>query len=659
MTTTVRAKRPKAPPQKKATPRNTKSAKRATRLIDAAKSPAVGKLSQDNQPDVSHFNRDVLTFRKSKNTIAARRKEIDWPIDKLNVHPLNRDRDQEHVQRLTELIGQDGQRDAIECRVCPSHWAERQDVFCIPEGHLQILRGAHRWAACQAIGNDMVRVVIFADVDDVEALNILARSDDQKDWTLLDKARLAHAMLDDGMTQTDVAAQFGVDKGTVSHWVALGKLPKYWQEVTTKGIKFKKGWHKNAEDATFVMPTSWLRPLEPFADCEPALRIVFDQMVELFDEGEYRELETKQDFADHVKWCLREGLRPVDAKDKPWSRWIGGGQKKWGRLFPLDDDVEKKLGIVEVKIEGKTVRRATNVTLWNELQKPYDEKFRAGKIDSAGRAIKADTTKKGPPKDANGKPKKETAAQKKAREKREAEADRERRENADRVLEQRLAKWRQRVLRQQIAKRLKPGDWLAGLLFPIVTNLFQNDYRSWSKNVTVYAAGNVKGFDGWDSMTWLRYLLKGVNVDDDPVTDVEQLQCRSVQLLLWPVADKELEGLIDTDVPPMASDLCEIEAGVVEWAAWHAETGDILGQYWVASQKKGSHEHKLLEQALDSHTNDQLSDAAGKLLGKRIHNAAWRNAKRKGDRIETLLRLHVESRLAKPSSWLRAVKKAK
>lgn len=618
-----------------------------------------------------------------------------YPIDKIRVHPLNRELDPAHVRRVQSLLAADGQRDAIECRLTPAWWSLRVDEYVIPEGHVQVLRGAHRLEAARRLDWSTIEIVLRSPVDDVEAERILARSDDQKGWTIAEKGRLAKAMQDRGESLAEIAKQFGItDKGAVSHWIGLAALPECWQRVVDPGVLC--GPEVGEVEGRLVrLLASWLRPLEKYP---PEITTRLYEIFVREESGEYFDREwsiNSQTFAESVAEAVLE-LAPMDHRpfghfDQHRGHW--GESVSYGRLFTLTPEIEEQLQVVEVPAPtvpsagqrapktGSTIRVATNVELYEQLNSPLVEQLKQGKINPDGspyeKGTKADTPGK---KSKPTTPAKETPAQKAAREAREAKEAEARKREADKKLRHAIAAWRVRFLRCLIAGVCKPGDWRVRWLKDyLIAHARVSLYRPQIPADAVLAAAiAIQGARGGGKVTMpkrttprrsasvagqLARLLAAYQDDrEDEVTASFELEVTQLRLILWPQWDQPLpvspstvagRGLVPVDVRPSSSSkgkrsqdvpqLYVIAAEDVELAA--KTFGVSVADGWRRGVQPGTQERLLVEQFLRLHNRQQLARLAKEVLEGRRNGGTCeadrvRSARTWGEAIEQMLAAH-------------------
>lgn len=614
------------------------------------------------------------------------RLRLAWPVDKCSLHPLNREVDGEHVIRVGELLDREGQRDPIECRVPPNWWYHRADEWAVPVGHVQVLRGAHRLQAARDGGWTKIDVVIRGDVDDEDAERILARSDDQRAWSLVDKGRLARAMQGRGLTLHEIAKEFGVgDKGTVSHWIGLSQLPECWQRLVEPGVR-RQPAEGEKQGELIQVPASWLRCLEslPAKVCEVVYAAFAAEEVASSYPADW--VLSRDNFTDSVEECIAE-LGPIDRDDKPLSVWVSsakpyGKSVKYGRLFELTAELEEQLDLVELTIPArngkpaKTVRRATNVSLYDELQEPLVEQLKQGKIDAAGRRVTTDAAGK-PTKPAKKTPELETPKQRSQRLIIEKRVAAEKRREADKRLATAVDAWRLRWTRLQIAQAIQVGDWrnppllwwLAATaretkgtyhadpcpLDDLIDAALQIQRARHPGRTAPRSPAKTKGILRHDRRP--RFAAIAASLQDereDEVTAGWEVQVLLIRLILWPQCDDvpipgRVAGPGETPVdwrPMKLTDrkklqpveLLAVPAADVEDRAkdWHVLHRDG----WLRATREGTQERCLLRQFFELHTREQLGRLAEKIAFGAARRASVTKARTAPEAVDCFLGLH-------------------
>lgn len=603
-----------------------------------------------------------------------------WPVEKLRRHPKNRDLDEAHVEATRERLRTDGQLNAIECRCVPEHWHHRDDEWVVPDGHLQILRGAHRTEAARLESWNEVDVVLRSPVDDREALQVLARSDDQKQWTLIEKGHLALAMRETGDTLPEIAAFFGVkDKATVSHWIGIAeRVPACWHEVVAPGVRRPKSGDLVQIEA------SWLRCLEKYP---PELAVA---VFGVFEREELKKPEpgewtiSAKLFAECVESTVDE-CGPIDHRPRREycpNRGQWGEQVSYGRLFALTPEIEAELGIVEIpapknpRARGggkrpKTVRVATNVELFERLNRPLVKQLKAGKLEPDGSKPKPKpkpgekrARKKKPAKPAN-----ETKRQREAREAREAKEAAARKRKADKKLGDALRSWRLRFVRclcaRALAEQVDVGDFrIVPALWHLAGDAHsaRNAWRSDPVSVADYrdaaiAIQEAKHHPAKSPASkparkprtrarvlpvqGLAHFLQVLRDDrEDETTAGLEFEAELLRLFLWPQSDLELPtvrsdlvagpGKVPVDFAPVArpSRSKSTEVAVHLPAIDPDDVDELAGLLgvkvldgWKRSAKPGTQERVLFEDLVGLHNREQIDALAkhvlaGPLAGK-------------------------------------------
>jgi ParB family chromosome partitioning protein len=225
-------------------------------------------------------------------------------------------------------------------------------------GRYQIADGERRWRAIELLASGAVQDAVLAEVrpiDDRQMAELaLVANDDRKDLTAIERAAAYRRMIDEfSLTHEQLAAKLGRSKGYVSNLVRLLDLPAEWQKRVAGG-------ELSPSHAEVILPYAKVPKLSQ------ALAKRFPTAADV---------PAAKEFPKEVHRCVREHTK--EATGEIW----GGGHSMRLNFTP---DQLAQLDVVEVKgWDGRTQKRAANVTLWNKIVK---EKRAKKKTKDGGKA---------------------------------------------------------------------------------------------------------------------------------------------------------------------------------------------------------------------------------------------------------------------------------
>lgn len=209
----------------------------------------------------------------------------------------------------------------------------------------EIAAGERRYRAAKAAGLVEVRVTIRA-MSDAQLREIRFHENaTRKDLDPIEEARELKGMLDagDAAGPTELAKRLGVSQGHVSSRLALLRLPEKWQQrVITREI-----------------PPSHARCLAPFAD-KPAIL----ENIREWTEGRVWPLKNYEDRVKHAAYAATKDIK---------GRVYDHDHHREVPVFKPSPEQREQLGIIELAdpYSKKVTERATNVALWEKLQKAH------------------------------------------------------------------------------------------------------------------------------------------------------------------------------------------------------------------------------------------------------------------------------------------------
>lgn len=400
-------------------------------LVDSIESIGAARegLSQDNPP-TSHESPAASRPLKAKAKPSpaprsaadvAESVPIDISISDCDPHPKNIKPLPTEVAEIKASFDEEGQLEPI-------------DVRPLANGRYQILSGETRWTAAKQLNWTHIKARI-RECDDHQALKYLAIFNSKR--KVLDpirKAVMIKHLTDDGMTLLEAGKIYGFEHaGSAGNLTRLLRLPQVWQDRIVAG----------------ELPESFARLLVPYvgiASVMAALDKNFREEQAAIAKGKVDgtlDWDSRTNVATLVERTLDEHLRPIDKQTKfdyghrelhgitPWYRYSG----EYARLFELTPEIEAKLAIVEVEIDGKLGRWATNAKAYDKLQIPLIKQ----RVDDQEKTKAAKQAAKNRPADVD-KSKPLTKAQLAERKRKAAEQ-----------LQAGIQAWRHKVLRENIA----------------------------------------------------------------------------------------------------------------------------------------------------------------------------------------------------------------
>jgi ParB/RepB/Spo0J family partition protein len=176
----------------------------------------------------------MTTFATAKRPAEKQVAEQDLPTKSLEPHPLNPRLDADkNVDELAASIDDIG----LIARVV---------VRPMPDGGYQILAGDRRWRAYKKAGRKTIPCVVRGDLDDEQALVLMARENiDREELNILEQGRAYHNLVAPknkgglGLKVIDVAKRFGIPPATIAVLTGALELPAEWQErIAEDGLSF-------------------------------------------------------------------------------------------------------------------------------------------------------------------------------------------------------------------------------------------------------------------------------------------------------------------------------------------------------------------------------------------------------------------------------------
>lgn len=409
----------------------------------------------------------VVTEKNPKRTKKTRAAIVDPQVHRgerlmvavrqLERHPDNRQPTEAAIAAVAASLASEGQIEPLKVRVIRG--ADEFQNFPT----YQIISGETRWRAARQLGWDSIECEVLA-LDDAATLRILAAANAaRQDLDPIATARLIVRLCEptetggSGLTREEAARMFDLQSGgAASNLVRLLELPEVWQRQVASG----------------ELPQSYARELLPLLQLgadSPAWGDTFVEWNRRGDQGKFGPFYSRDDVRDFVGDLLSDHSRPIERGDEGTFEVEPRHHQRHPLRFKLTPSLEEELRIIEVEIDGKKVRRATNCQLYDSFQIP---------------AIKAHLAKKNKGKASADEDDERPAAAAQLTPKQQAAADAERREKAAEQLAKRVERWRAAWLRELVAVQVedKGGsckwDWVAhGLAMWLVSRVPNISYR--------------------------------------------------------------------------------------------------------------------------------------------------------------------------------------
>ncbi len=104
-------------------------------------------------------------------------------------------------------------------------------------GGYELIAGERRWRASQALGRKTIPAIVREGVSDQSMLELaLVENLQRSDLDPIEKARGFQQLLDQGLTQDEVARQVGLQRSTVANFLRLLELSESVQKTVTQGL---------------------------------------------------------------------------------------------------------------------------------------------------------------------------------------------------------------------------------------------------------------------------------------------------------------------------------------------------------------------------------------------------------------------------------------
>ena len=518
------------------------------------------------------------------------------PADILQDHPANPPHRvlPPNVADLMELIEAYGQRDPVRVRPAAGK-------------NYQILSGHRRVAACRILKRDVRCEVVICD-DDEALREVMLGNAERKDLDPIERAELLQTMIDQGFDRDEAGAMFGLlSESGIKNALRMLKLPAGVKKLLRDGSI-------PARTARYLVPYSGLpKRLEQFA------KDLVDPHEDLLGHFLNNPKEAVREIAEingdaKSKWSPAT-CRPIDGTTT--YRPAGYEFEDAGCGFEITPDIRKKLKVIEVPIAGKTMEVATNVKLFDELNKPHLKKRKG-----YGGASNAGGRKK--PKAGKLTPAKQRAE------------DARKRKEADKRLKDALPVWATRFVRATLSFHTPINHPVVDATLPWLMTVAK---REW-------VCSGIQTIDGKDPVgrsNWDQTFPKLARTLLDHI-DNHELNDRIWRTLVWPQtrtgwckADQITGGPpIEMPLPPKAY------PKVAAWDGMLNVTQVSIEDSWKQSGANVSKLHELAIEFFNLH-NAQHLPAFCKKMGVAT------KATSKRDLVAHLIRAHIDNPLPMPA----------
>ncbi len=208
----------------------------------------------------------------------------------------------------------------------------------------ELVDGERRLRAVKELKLPTIRAEIVEQTDAQARAIVLVSALQRADLNAIEEARAFRAAIDagDAAGPTELAAQFGLSQGHVSHRLRLLRLPESIQKrIISREI-----------------PPTHARHLVPLKDHPKLLERIVKAVC-----GGNGQNGSVTDFADEVGWRVKDATEPIGG-----STYSNELRRNCSRFKPTADQREQ-LGIIDLEsIGGKLEEWATNTVLWKKLQ---------------------------------------------------------------------------------------------------------------------------------------------------------------------------------------------------------------------------------------------------------------------------------------------------
>lgn len=389
-----------------------------------------GATSTTTPAGIRRFDPDVVL----DENVPSPDDTVEIALRDLVRHPVNRHPDAADIAARAESLKEKGQLEDIVVRP-------------VAGGKYEVLSGETRWLAAAKLKWSTIKAKVRP-CDDAQALELLAEYNTQRaNLNPIEKAELIAAMCLPikeggklGLTRAQAAKRVGAkDHSTASNLVRLLELPDSWR------------YYVKTEE----VPWTWAIRLVPYAKSPRLMKAIEEAYLADKKAGGWdfeENWSTRDKFEDTAECVCRDNSRTLEA------RWYGAdffadglGMKYQGQypcLIELDEDLERRLEIIEVTVGENTGRIACNVELFDKLQR-----------EAIIRQVDAQRAKE------EARPAKKGAAAKGAAPDisefiREAEAQADKKQRKDQI-ERGIDAWKQTVMRKFVAEQLTMKAWVA------------------------------------------------------------------------------------------------------------------------------------------------------------------------------------------------------
>jgi len=543
-------------------------------------------------------------------------------IELLDQHPDNPDPSEaELVEQMAWM--QSGQDEPITVR---------------PRGkRYEVLAGKRRSLAAGRLGWETIEARVRTDLaDDAAAVRYLFASNAQRhEDNPMRRAQGLAAMIASGMDPLAAGQVFGISsRGGVDNALGLLKLPQVWQERVVSG----------------EMPETCAYALKPYVDHAPLMK-AFDKAYRGHGwQGE--RMRSKESVREALRFIVKQNARPIDKGVKHnYGYQLHHDHQRYFRLTP---ELEAKLQIVKLPLgkNGKQQQYALNVKAYDKLQIPLIKDKIAQRNSGGSKGAKKQTAAKLSPKE------------------KAAEEKRKRKEADSKLADWIKHEWRPAMLRLLASRavlKLSSGEqWRADFLLPRLIESIGRDAPLYQFECVAADHFQEEPHRKWNEPSDAPRLIEtfaGVDLDEDPISQLEERRRRYVALLLWPqepeLDDDDKHKHITAIGPqiPFGGRMPQLSIAAVDWIAKFLEgvTDERVNMKggWESAVRQGP-AREMLQLLLNRMNRAQLCDLASEIVGRGnqapgVSYVKWVTGfKKKSEVVESLLSLHNVTPLKLP-----------
>jgi ParB/RepB/Spo0J family partition protein len=311
-------------------------------MISTAKRERKQRKETNGQPKAV----DLVDVPRRVTTLAVEPREI--PVDAIARSPyqVRQDFPEEEIRELAESIAIHGQLSPIIVREAPD--------LRLTVDRYELVEGERRWRAVKSLGWETIRAEVHPLSDAQARAIVLVSAIQRKGLNAIEEAMAFKQAIEagDAAGPTELARQLGLSQGHVSNRLRLLELPEDWQRRVISG----------EIPATHARAALQLK----------AFPYLLTDLVQVFEDWKSWNdgTPTGDDFEDMVSQVASRNGRPIGNN----GRYVND----LGKCVPAYKPTGEERQALEILTlgEGKQAAEyATNVELWEQLQKAHEEKW--------------------------------------------------------------------------------------------------------------------------------------------------------------------------------------------------------------------------------------------------------------------------------------------